>query len=231
MLITPIDPILASTYYTYQLSLSLSLSKKEMKASPVTNVKISSVVPALVTGENKPRKLTPMDLAMKLHCVRAVYFFKGTREFTTADLKNNMFGLLQLQCFYHITGRIRMSDNGPSSAGIPYLRCNDSGIRFVQANVEEFTVEEWLDLDDRSIDHRFLVYNQVLGDPDLIFSPLVFLQVLWISHFFESHDHRGHVTWVINKLFLWSQTKNQPNKILTFLYFSIFSNSSHCTVN
>lgn len=140
----------------------------------MTDVRISSVVPAAVTGRNKPRQLTAMDLAMKLHYVQAVYFFKGTRGFTITDLKNNMFPLLQ--SYYHVSGRIRMPENDPSAPAIPYIRCNDSGTRIVEANVKEFTVEKWLNLDDRSIDHRFLVYDHVLG-PDLIFSSLVFLQV------------------------------------------------------
>lgn len=145
----------------------------------MTSVRLSSVVPASVVGENKPRQLTPMDLAMKLHYVRAVYFFKGARDFTVADVKNTMFTLQSLlQSYHHVSGRIRMSDNDndTSAAAIPYIRCNDSGIRVVEANVEEFTVEKWLELDDRSIDHRFLVYDHVLG-PDLTFSPLVFLQI------------------------------------------------------
>ncbi|ESQ54873.1 hypothetical protein EUTSA_v10025274mg [Eutrema salsugineum] len=148
-----------------------------MKASPVTDVKVSSVVPASVTGENKPRHLTAMDLAMKLHYVRAVYFFKGTRDFTLTDLKDNMFPLLQLQCYGHVAGRIRMPDNDSSAPALPFIRCNDSGTRVVEAKVDGFTVEEWLDLEDRSIDHQYLVYDHVLGDPDLIFSPLVFLQI------------------------------------------------------
>ncbi|XP_010439020.1 PREDICTED: protein ECERIFERUM 1-like [Camelina sativa] len=147
-----------------------------MEASPVTGVRLSSVVPASVVGENKPRPLTPMDLAMKLHYVRAVYFLKGKRDFTVSDLKTTMFTLLQ--SYHHVSGRIRMpeNDNDPSGLALPYIRCNDSGIRIVEANVEEFTVEKWLDLEDRTIDHRFLVYDHVLG-PDLFFSPLVFLQI------------------------------------------------------
>ncbi|KAG5413857.1 hypothetical protein IGI04_001424 [Brassica rapa subsp. trilocularis] len=148
-----------------------------MKASPVTDVKISSVVPASMTGENKPRHLTAMDLAVKLHYVRAVYFFKGTCDFTIVELKNITFPLLDLQCYDHVTGRIRiLNNNDPSAQAIPYIRCNDSGMRIVEAKVEGFTVQEWLDLDDRSIDHRFLVYDHVLG-PDLFYSPLVYLQI------------------------------------------------------
>ncbi|CAH8384670.1 unnamed protein product [Eruca vesicaria subsp. sativa] len=149
-----------------------------MEASPVTDVKISSVVPASLTGENKPRHLTAMDLAVKLHYVRAVYFFKGARDFTITNLKDITFPLLDLQCYDHVTGRIRILDNNddPSAQAIHYIRCNDSGIRIVEAKVEGFTVQEWLDLDDRSIDHRFLVYDHVLG-PDLFFSPLVYLQI------------------------------------------------------
>lgn len=164
-----------------------------MEATPVTGVRLSSVVPASVVGENKPRQLTPMDLAMKLHYVRAVYFFKGPRDFTVVDLKTIMFTLLQ--SYHHVSGRIRMpdNDNNPSALALPYIRCNDSGIRIVEANVEEFTVEKWLDLDDRSIDHRFLVYDHVLG-PDLNFSPLVFFQVYTYTKFtFMDHlsSHAG----------------------------------------
>ncbi|KAG2698714.1 hypothetical protein I3760_07G162400 [Carya illinoinensis] len=141
----------------------------------LSNVKLSSVVPATVTGEiNNVHELTDMDLAMKLHYIQGVYFF--TREsvegLTTDKLKEPMFQCLDL--YTTVSGRIRRSETGR-----PFIKCNDSGVRIVEAECDT-TIEELLDMKkDRSF-QSFLVYNQVLG-PDLAYSPLVIMQFTWFK--------------------------------------------------
>ena len=141
-----------------------------------SSIKLSSVVPATVTG-GEAHEMTDMDLAMKLHYIKGVYFFDSdaVEGITMYDLKKPMFPLLQL--YFHAAGRIRRSDTGR-----PFITCNDSGLRIVEASCEE-TVEEWLAMameDDSGFD--CLAYSQPLGDPDLCFSPLIFLQVKPLAH-------------------------------------------------
>ncbi|KAF3612480.1 putative aminotransferase TAT2-like, partial [Capsicum annuum] len=142
----------------------------------ISDVRISSVVPAKITGDDKiHHELTNMDIIMKLHYIKALYFFKNdvVQGLHIHDLKLPMFQLLQL--YYKTSGRIRRS-NDDNDGGRPYIKCNDSGVRIVEAKCKSKTIDEWLM--DMNIDASYeeLVYHQVLG-PDLGFSPLVFIQV------------------------------------------------------
>ncbi|CAN6678908.1 unnamed protein product [Malus baccata var. baccata] len=141
-----------------------------------SGTRLSSVVPATVTSDrNKVHELTDMDLAMKLHYIKGVYLFKSeaVEGLTIYDLKKPIFQLLQL--YFTASGRIRRSETGR-----PFIRCNDSGVRIVEAHSEE-TVDELLAMaiEDSSALNG-LAYDQVLG-PDLGFSPLVFVQFTWFK--------------------------------------------------
>ncbi|GFY85905.1 HXXXD-type acyl-transferase family protein [Actinidia rufa] len=142
--------------------------------SPVHDVKLSSVVPARTTGDDKVHELTNTDLAMKLHYIKALYFFNSdaARGIDIFTLKKPMFYLLDR----HVaaSGRIRRQPDD----GRPLIKCNDGGVRTVEARCGK-TVDEWLAADDRSVDDR-LVYSEALG-PDLGFSPLVYVQFTWFK--------------------------------------------------
>ncbi|XP_022980996.1 protein ECERIFERUM 2 [Cucurbita maxima] len=141
----------------------------------ISEVKFSSVVPAKATGENKVHELSAIDLAMKLHYIRGVYFFRPSEEvrnLTIYDLKKPMFPLLEI--YYVVSGRIRRRIEDRDR---PFIKCNDSGVRIVEVECEK-TIDEWLSIDDDKISHRDgdLVYSRAIG-PDLGFSPLVFIQL------------------------------------------------------
>ncbi|KAM1120028.1 hypothetical protein EV1_043758 [Malus domestica] len=141
-----------------------------------TSLRLSTVVPATRTGdENTVHELTNMDLAMKLHYIKGVYFFKSeaVEGLKIYDLKKRMFRLLQL--YFTASRRIRRSKTGR-----PFIKCNDSGLRIVEAHYEEM-VDEWFAraMEDSSLLDG-LAYNQALG-PDLGYSPLVFLQFTWFK--------------------------------------------------
>ncbi|KAL5777384.1 hypothetical protein ACOSP7_010310 [Xanthoceras sorbifolium] len=144
--------------------------------SPVTvsGLMLSSVVPAKITG-NKDHHLSNMDLAMKLHYIKAVYFFdaKAVLGLAIYDLKKPMFHLLEL--YYTASGRIRRSDH---HNGRPFIKCNDGGVRVVEAFCDT-TLDEWLAVNEDSRDDC-LVYKQVLG-PDLGYSPLAYVQFTWFK--------------------------------------------------
>ncbi|XP_058081047.1 protein ECERIFERUM 2-like [Magnolia sinica] len=137
----------------------------------VYDVRMSSVVPASITGGNVVHQLSNMDLAMKLHYLRAVYYFKSDAMVghDILSLKKPMFKWLDIYC--SVAGRIRRSESGR-----PFIKCNDAGVRIFEAMCR-VTVDEWLEMDDPSR-HKLLVSNQVLG-PQLQFSPLVYVQFTW----------------------------------------------------
>lgn len=135
---------------------------------------LSTAVPASMTVDATEHELSGMDLAMKLHYLRILYYFQPSeaiagltaRERTSALLKDPLF--LMLDHFRQVAGRIRKDGTGR-----PQIKCNDSGVRVVEVACER-SVEEWLE--DRSPDRDAqLVPDEVLG-PDLVFSPLAFVQ-------------------------------------------------------
>ncbi|XP_077234119.1 HXXXD-type acyl-transferase family protein [Tasmannia lanceolata] len=141
---------------------------------PIHSIKISSVVPATVTGETAVHELTNMDLAMKLHYLRTVYFFKSEaiEGLNITAFKKPMFNWLDTYC--SVAGRIRRSQSGR-----PFVKCNDSGVRIFEAQCTK-TLDEWLEMKDDSSIHKHLVSNKILG-PELHFSPLALLQLTWFK--------------------------------------------------
>lgn len=138
--------------------------------NPPLSSRISTVVPATPRGEqNGAYKLSSMDLLMKLHYIRVVYFFRSEAVpgLTIYDLKKPMFPVLDL--YSRVSGRIRGSETGR-----PFIKCNDAGVRIAESHCDEKTLEEWLAKNGYSGDG--LVHDHVLG-PDLDFSPLVFVKV------------------------------------------------------
>ncbi|KAF5182512.1 Eceriferum-like protein, partial [Thalictrum thalictroides] len=136
--------------------------------SNIYDVKLSSVVPATMTGENVVHELSNMDLLMKLHYIKGVYYFNtsAVQGLTITDFKLQMFTLLEQ--YYFTCGRIRKSESGR-----PFIKCNDSGVRIIEAKCS-MTLDECLAEKDSSV-HRQLLPNQVLG-PELAYSPLVLIQ-------------------------------------------------------
>lgn len=134
--------------------------------------KQSTVVPASVTGEVS-HDLTNMDLAMKLHYLRGIYYLKKSEiveQLTILKMKEPMFPWLDM--YYQISGRIRQ----PEEPGCrPFVKCNDCGVRIIEAKCN-VTLDEWLD-DKESLSRcTHLVPSKVLG-PQLYFSPLTYIQV------------------------------------------------------
>lgn len=141
------------------------------KASPIYNIRLSSVGPGHVTGPDAVHQPGPMDLSTKLHYIKGVYLFssQAARGINTAEIKNSMFSLLDE--YYVTCGRLRRSESGR-----PYIKCNDCGARFVEAECD-MTVEEWLGMEDyAAASNDLLIYHKPIG-PELSFSPLVYLQL------------------------------------------------------
>ncbi|CAI9271414.1 unnamed protein product [Lactuca saligna] len=143
------------------------LSKHE---SPIYDIKISTVGPGRVSGHGVVQELTGMDLAMKLHYLKTVYYFRSPafEGLTIINIKETLFNWT---CHAFVPcGRLRRDDSGR-----PYIKCNDCGVRLIEARCK-MSLDEWLESKDDS-KYKLLVTNQVLG-PDLPFSPLVLMQVM-----------------------------------------------------
>ncbi|CAH1436399.1 unnamed protein product [Lactuca virosa] len=142
------------------------LSKDE---SLIYDIKISTVGPGRVSGHGVVQELTGMDLAMKLHYLKTVYYFRSPafEGLTIINIKETLFNWT---CHAFVPcGRLRRADSGR-----PYIKCNDCGVRLIEARCK-MSLDEWLESKDDSR-HKLLVTNQVLG-PDLPFSPLVLMQL------------------------------------------------------
>ncbi|XP_007034236.2 PREDICTED: protein ECERIFERUM 26 [Theobroma cacao] len=139
----------------------------------VYNIRLSSVGPGRVTGTDVVHELSGLDLAMKLHYLKGVYFFSSqvVEGLTIARMKEIMF--FSLNDYYITSGRIKRSESGR-----PYIKCNDCGVRFVEGLCDK-TIDEWLEMGDDSL-HNLLVYHRAIG-PELSFSPSVYLQVTWFK--------------------------------------------------
>ncbi|EPS64444.1 hypothetical protein M569_10336, partial [Genlisea aurea] len=136
--------------------------------------KLSSVGPGNVSGFNAAVEPAGIDLAMKLHYLRGVYYFerKAFDGATVQEVKDPMFEWLNrypVQC-----GRFRREE----ASERPYIKCNDCGVRFIEAAAGE-TLDEWLELNDDDglmLREKLLFSGQIIG-PELTFSPLVYIQL------------------------------------------------------
>ncbi|KAF2288988.1 hypothetical protein GH714_023287 [Hevea brasiliensis] len=133
----------------------------------VYNIQISSVGPGRATAPDVVYEPRGLDLAMKLHYLKGVYFFSSdaTQGLTNMRIKETTF--YWLNEFYVTCGRFRRSDD----TGRPFMKCNDCGVRMIEAECDK-TVDEWLKLKDCSAT-RFkcggislgLSWAHILGDP------------------------------------------------------------------
>ncbi|KAF3559404.1 hypothetical protein F2Q69_00015750 [Brassica cretica] len=141
---------------------------QEKGQGPIYNMRLSSVGATRATETGTTHEPTGLDLAMKLHYLKAAYIYtpEMARDLSVTHVKEAIFKLFDQIAW--TTGRLWRRDSGR-----PYIKCNDCGARFVEGKCN-FTVEEWLSKPDRSVD-EFLVYHQPVG-PELPFSPLIYVQ-------------------------------------------------------
>ncbi|KAI3511574.1 hypothetical protein L1887_18729 [Cichorium endivia] len=188
------------------------VSSKEQ--SSIYDIKLSSVIPGFISRTRAPQELTAMDLAMKLHYVHFVYYFStpafdGLTMFQIKGTMIDWLGYAYIPC-----GRLRREDSGR-----PFIKCNDSGLRIIEARCHQ-CLDDWLKSKDDAR-HKFLVPNHVIG-PDLTFSPLVMIQITKfrcgaISIGMSWSHVLGDAISAMNFIKLWTQVivGNYPTKPLT----------------
>lgn len=147
----------------------------------VYGYKLSSVGPGRVSGSDIVHNPGGMDLAMKLHYLRGVYFFssQAIEKLPIMKLKETMF--YWLNEYFHTCGRFRRSETGR-----PFVKCNDCGARFIEAHCDK-TIVEWLEMEDWPSLQNMLVSQQVIG-PELSFSPPLLFQVCLLYATRETYD-------------------------------------------
>ncbi|KAL8120923.1 protein ECERIFERUM 26 [Apium graveolens] len=144
----------------------------------IYNVKLSSVGPGQMSGPDMKHEPSSIDLAMRFHYLKGVYYFKSHKAFeniTIFQIKEAMFKWLSQ--FNVVCGRFRRENSGR-----PYIKCNDCGARLMEAECAK-TIEEWLELisdekiynDDDSLQKK-LVFGQPIG-PEIQYSPNIYLQI------------------------------------------------------
>ncbi|XP_040994158.1 protein ECERIFERUM 26-like [Juglans microcarpa x Juglans regia] len=128
-------------------------------------IKLTSVRSGRVTGSDVVHDLSGMDIAMKLHYVKVVYFFTShaAQGLTLPRFKEAVF---ECCCdFYYTSSHLRRSESGR-----PYIKYNDSGARFIEAHCD-MTIDECLEMKGFYSDmQKLLVSQQVIGSK-LTFSP------------------------------------------------------------
>ncbi|KAF8670300.1 hypothetical protein HU200_050841 [Digitaria exilis] len=153
--------------------------QEEVLPGAVHGHRLSTVVPSSVTGE-VDYALSDADLAFKLHYLRGVYYYPPgdvTRGITTKVIKDPMFPWLD--DYFPVAGRVRRDAADVAAAGEghpprPYIKCNDCGVRIVEAKCDR-DMAEWL-RDEAPGRLSQLCYDKVLG-PELFFSPLLYVQI------------------------------------------------------
>lgn len=150
------------------------VSSSSQEETLLYNVKLSSVGPGRMTRPDLTHEPTTINLVMKLHYLKGVYYFKSHEAFegmTIMFIKETMFKWLNQ--FYVVCGRFRRSESGR-----PYIKCNDCGVRLTEAQCAK-TIDEWLEMikdDNDDYLKKMLIFSQPIG-PQLAFSPNVFLQL------------------------------------------------------
>ncbi|KAF8099977.1 hypothetical protein N665_0234s0024 [Sinapis alba] len=142
---------------------------REEGSGPVHGFWISTVGSGRPTETGTIHKPTGLDLAMKLHYIKAVYIYTAetARDLTVMQVKGTFFTVFDQISW--ISGRLRRRESGR-----PFIKCNDCGTRVVESQCD-LTVDEWLCEPDRSVDES-LVYHQPVG-PELAYSPLIYFQM------------------------------------------------------
>ncbi|ESW25611.1 hypothetical protein PHAVU_003G050600 [Phaseolus vulgaris] len=180
----------------------------------VHDLRLSSVGPGQATESDVFHYPAAMDLAMKLHYLRVVFFFhsEAAQDLTIMKIKDAMFTWFN---YYFITcGRFRRSDSGR-----PFIKCNDCGARFIEANCSK-TLDEWLATKDCSL-NKLLSSNQVIG-PELSFSPPVLLQIVK----FKCGGISLGLSWahILGDIFIASEFINSWGQIMNNLGLKMVSN-------
>ncbi|XP_057960424.1 protein ECERIFERUM 2-like [Malania oleifera] len=135
------------------------------RKSSVTLQSKLTVVSSVSIGPGKTHPLSALDHSMGLHTLHFVYYYKNIAAgtFHLNPLRRSLSEALSL--YPPVTGRLtRRPDDGNWQ-----VKCNDAGVRVLQAKVAA-TLDEWLRSADWSQERDLTVWEDMPEDP-YIWSP------------------------------------------------------------
>ncbi|KAL9268275.1 ECERIFERUM 26-like protein [Drosera capensis] len=143
-----------------------NMSKMAEHQNLVQITRFTTATTATTTGDGKVHELTAMDLAFKFHHIKGLYFFN--------NIHLEIFKMKELTCQWLMSyattcGRIRVPE-----AGRPFIKLNDSGIRYIEAQAST-TIDEWFSMGGS--DHQNKLVPDHAEGFELSYTPLVLLQI------------------------------------------------------
>ena len=116
------------------------------------------------TKEVKPGKICPLsvlDHSMELNRIRIVIYYNYLKKFSDGEVTIKMRESLAelLTSFPMVTGRLKRSPEGQWT-----IKCNDAGVRMVEATAKG-SVEEWLERVDRERELQLASWEDMFHNP------------------------------------------------------------------
>ena len=120
--------------------------------------RLSNIAPATPSaGSQITHLLTESDLSMKLHYIRAVYYFEKTSVKNCCDGKWKGAFSDPLLDYRPVSGRLNSARDGRL-----YVKCNDAGLRIFEA-FSDSNLKDWVDLKDCCLEPELSKSDQSLG--------------------------------------------------------------------
>lgn len=148
----------------------------EKKRSRVT-VYAKSTAPSLVPVQpGKTHEFTVLDHSMSQHSVHLVYYYRQAPTLTMVALKESLSDVLSY--YPAMTGRLVKNEG--DGCGEWMVKCNDAGVRIIDAQVDA-TLDEFL-ASATDEEERQLVYWEDVGSDPYLWSPY-YVQVPYFFFF------------------------------------------------
>lgn len=152
----------------------------EMKRIRVTGK--STVAAAVPVQPGKTHEFTALDHAMSRHTVHQVFYYRQAPTLTLPKLKESLSDVLSY--YPAMTGRLVKNEG--DGCGEWIVKCNDAGVRMVDARVD-VTLDEFLASASDDEEKQLAYLEDVESDPYL-WSPFC-IQVLFSLAFLDSKFH------------------------------------------
>jgi Transferase family len=134
----------------------------EMKRSRVM-VFAKSTAPSTIPVEpGKTHEFTALDHSMSQHSVHLVYYYKQAPTLTMAMLKESLCNVLSY--YPAMTGRLVKNEG--EGCGEWMVKCNDAGVRMIDARADA-TLDEFLASATDEEERRLAYWEDVGSDPYL----------------------------------------------------------------
>ncbi|CAH9074124.1 unnamed protein product, partial [Cuscuta europaea] len=142
------------------------MSTSELAVSSVSKRTVVSTKPVQPAGKFSP--LSVLDRAMQHYLIRLVFYYRKIDK----KVKLGESICETLNAYERMTGRLMRSSAGDEKW---LMKCNDAGLRLVEAKVKGITVTQWLQNVDREKELQLAHWDPILPDP--YFSSPFYIQI------------------------------------------------------